>query len=296
MMIQSMRSGTITRPGETTGCIGCHEYRRGSVPHSSEPAAMRRGPAKLTPWYGPPRLFNYTVEVQPAFDKHCVSCHDYGKDAGKKLNLAGDLGVLFNTSYVELRGKGYVKVPGAGPYMVLRPKSWGSHASRLRKVLLEGHGEAEIDKKVKLDREGFDRIVTWIDINAPYYPDYGSAYRNNAYGRCPLSGHQLGQLGKLTGAGGLNNGRSTAISFTRPEMSPCLQKFKDKNDPKYKQALAIITAGKEMLARRPRADMPGFKPVEDIEIDQEAKYQALLKQENEMRRAIAAGQKKYVKP
>ena len=27
MMIQSMRSGTIVRPGETVGCVGCHESR-----------------------------------------------------------------------------------------------------------------------------------------------------------------------------------------------------------------------------------------------------------------------------
>jgi hypothetical protein len=41
-------------------------------------------------------------------------------------------------------------------------------------VLLEGHGKPEIDRRVKLDRESFDRIVTWIDINAPYYPEYAA--------------------------------------------------------------------------------------------------------------------------
>ena len=51
-----------------------------------------------------------------------------------------------------------------------------------------------------------------------------------------------------------------------------------------------------MLANRPRADMPGFRLVEDIEIQQEKKYQALLQQENEMRAAIAAGRKKYEQP
>ena len=315
MMVQSMRSGTIIRPGETTGCIGCHESRRMSVPQgkgdgyllSEAPSgpsrqkvpvpfsrlAMLRPPRKLTPWYGPPRNFSYLVEVQPVFDKHCVECHDYGKEAGKKVNLAGDLGSMFNMSYYDLRTKGgLVKVPGAGPAQVLMPKSWGSHASRLGKVLLEGHGDKEIDEKIKLDRESFDRIVTWIDINAPYYPDYASAYRNNRFGRSPLDGGQIGQLGRLTGVNVGDQGRSWMVSFTRPEMSPCLQKL-DKNDPKYKEALAIITAGKQMLAKRPRADMPGFCLVEEIEIRQEAKYQALLKQENEMRRAIADGKKLY---
>ena len=109
------------------------------------------------------------------FDKHCTACHDYGKPAGDKLNLAGDLGLVFNTSYVELRSKGYVHVVGAGPFEVQMPKSWGSHASRLTKYLFAGHGNAEIDRQVRLDQEAIDRVLTWIDINAPYYPDYAGA-------------------------------------------------------------------------------------------------------------------------
>jgi len=295
MMIQSMRSGTIVRPGETSGCAGCHESRLSSVSHGDR-LAMGRAPSKLKPWYGPPRLFSYLVEVQPALDKHCVACHDYGKEAGAKLNLAGDQGVLFNTSYVELRGKRFINVPGAGPYQTLMPNSWGSRASRLADVLVNGHKDPKIDKEYTLDQESFDRIITWIDINAPYYPSYASAYRANPYGRSPLNGGQLGQLSSLTGVGGLNNGRSTAISFTRPQISPCLKKFADKNDPKYKEALAIIQAGKEMLAKRPRADMPGFQLVEQIEIDQQQKYQAQLQMEAAMRHAIAGGQKKYEQP
>jgi hypothetical protein len=294
MMIQSMRSGTIVRPGETSGCGGCHESRLSSV-SPGDRLAMGRGPSRLKPWYGPPRLFNYLTEVQPAFDKHCVACHDYGKEAGAKLNLAGDQGVLFNTSYVELRGKRLVNVPGAGPFQTLMPKSWGSHASRLSDVLVNGHKDPEIDKQYTLDPEGFDRIVTWIDINAPYYPSYASAYRNNPYGRSPLDGGQLGQLSKLTGVGRLNDGRSTAISFSRPEISPCLEKL-GKDDPKYREALAIIRTGRKMLAERPRADMPGFRLVEQVEVEQEAKYQARLAIETTMRRAIAAGDKKYEQP
>ena len=107
LMVQSMRSGTIVRPGETSGCVGCHESRRSSARAAvHRPGVAHAGREPLQPWYGPPRLFSYTAEVQPAFDKHCVSCHDYGKDAGKKLNLAGDLGLIFNTSYVELRQQG----------------------------------------------------------------------------------------------------------------------------------------------------------------------------------------------
>jgi hypothetical protein len=200
MMVQSMRSGTIVRPGETIGCVGCHEDRRSTnqfdPPVSAGPVTTR----PLRPWYGPPRLFSYTAEVQPAFDKHCVSCHDYGTKAGEKLNLSADLGLVFNTSYVELRSKRYVKVVGAGPTEVQMPKTWDSHASRLTRYLLQGHGDAEIDRQVKLDPESIDRVLTWMDINAPYYPDYaGGALGDNFYGRSPLDANQLKRLCELTG-------------------------------------------------------------------------------------------------
>ncbi len=278
MMIQSMRSGTIARPGETTGCVGCHEDRQSAVGHHPM-AATRREPSKLKPFYGPERLYGYYAEVQPVFDRNCVKCHDYGKPGTKKLTLAGDIGIIFNASYIDLRSKGMVNVPGAGPAKTYDPYAWGSHASKLVQVLQKGHND------VKLSQEDFDRIVTWIDINAPYYPTYASAYPDNKFGRCPLSNGQLGELSRLTGVGMGN----TAISFSRPEMSPCLAKM-DKSDPKYAQALAIIRAGKALLAQRPGAEMPGFKPV-GPDVQREAKYDALAAELQRTRQAIVASQK-----
>jgi hypothetical protein len=49
------------------------------------------------------------------------------------------------------------------------------------------------------------------------------------------------------------------ISFDRPELSPCLKKL-DKNSAEYKEALAIIQAGKAQLEKLPRGDMDGFVP------------------------------------
>ena len=54
--------------------------------------------------------------------------------------------------------------------------------------------------------------------------------------------------------------------------------------------------GRQMLANRPRTDMPGFRLVDQREIVQEAKYQARLKRELEIRAAIARGEKIYEKP
>ena len=285
MMIQSMRSGMIVRPGETLGCVGCHESRHSAVPNLAK-KAMGRAPDRLKPWYGAPRLFNYRTEVQPVFDKHCVRCHDFGRKGAGKVVLAGDLARSFNISYMELRRKNLVKVVGAGPPDVQMPYSWGSHASRIIKVLREGHND------LKLDAESFDRIVTWIDINAPYYPSYASAYPNNLYGRCPLNNRQLAALTKLTGKKLTGQHHEPLISFTRPELSPCLAHLKEKGGPPYAEALAIIRAGGQMLAERPRMDTPDAK-LHGVDADREAKYQRLDRLQAEARDAIVAGRKYY---
>jgi len=108
MMVQSMRSGTSLMPGEHSGCVGCHESRlEASVATaaSAPPTAFKRRPVPLQTWYGEPRAFNYLTEVQPVFDAHCVKCHDYGLEAGKKLNLSGGVGLVFNASYLDLHIK-----------------------------------------------------------------------------------------------------------------------------------------------------------------------------------------------
>jgi hypothetical protein len=293
LMIQSMRSGTIVRPGEQVGCVGCHENRRSTALVEYTGTAWNEGPRELKSWHGPPRLFGYVAEVQPVFDRHCVSCHDYGEEAGKKLNLAGDLNLLFNTSYVELRQKGYVNVVGAGPFQTQAPKTWGSHASKLTRVLLDGHGDQKIDDKVQLDAEGLARIATWIDINAPYYADYSSAYRDNPYGRSPLTTQQLKRLTDLTKINLLNKNQMQQVNLARPELSPCLQKLATANPTGYDEALTIIRGGAQQLADRPRGDMPGFQLVSPVEIDQQKKYQDRLVQESGMRAAISRGGKRF---
>jgi len=157
---------------------------------------------------------------------------------------------------------------------------------------LEGHGDPEIDQKVKLDRESFDRLVTWIDINAPYYPDYvGGAYRDNPFGRSPLTSAELKRLTELTGINLTDRGQFTQLSFTRPESSPCLAGLGGPGDVRYQDALAVVRAGQGRLAADPRPDMPGFRMVSPVEAKQEEKYQAQVAQETRMRAAIARGER-----
>ncbi|MFP4501532.1 MAG: hypothetical protein ACLFTT_11080 [Candidatus Hydrogenedentota bacterium] len=292
MMVQSMRSGTMIHSGERQGCIGCHEPRRSAPPPlNSMPQALEKPADRLEGWHGAPRFFDYRAEVQPVFDTHCVSCHDYGKEAGDTLLLSGDTTMTFNTSFNELWRKNYIAAVGAGPAEVQPAYSWGAHASRLVEVIRGGHQD------VALDGEEFDRIVTWIDINAPYYPHYETAYPHNLAGRSPLTPAQVARLTELIGvpfndlAHHAKN-RGPQVSFERPELSPCLANVDDKDSAAYREAVAIIEAGKEQLAKRPRADMPGFTLAGDDARRQE-KYAHREAIELRNREAVCEGGKVY---
>ena len=87
-------------------------------------------------------------------------CHDAADQKG--LDLRGDATNWFSLAYENLRpfvepigpqgsaGDGAAAVAGAA-------------ASRLVDLLLAGHED------VRLDPESLDRIITWIDLNVPYY-------------------------------------------------------------------------------------------------------------------------------
>jgi hypothetical protein len=295
MMIQSMRSGTVVQAGEKIGCVGCHDRRLSAPPVGRPvPLALGRAPSKPQPWYDQGRIFSYMAEVQPVFDKNCVSCHDFGKPAAEKLVLAGDRDPFFNASYTQLQRKHYIAAIGAGPAGIQPPYSWGAHASKIVAVLRAGHGHDGIE--VKLDKEGMARLATWIDLNAPYYPTYYSAYPDNIAGRCPLGDGPLDRLGRLTGVQWFSQScfqSSTGpwVSFDRPELSPCLAKLA-RNSPQYKEALALISSGKEALARQPRGDTLDFVPCATDQC-REATYAQRRQIELRNREAIRNGQNAY---
>jgi hypothetical protein len=294
-VVQTMRSGTLVQPGERAGCIGCHEPRLHSWNPPRSLQALARPPSRLD---GPDRPFNYLAEIQPIWDKHCVSCHDFHQPAGKKLVLARDKELVFNASYVELfqnwgRSNALVNTVGLGLAPLLPPRAVGSSPSRLVNLLRAGHHD------VKLPADELARIITWLDIGGPYYPDYASAHPNHPAGRSPLTQPQLNELGELTGReitrgnkGHLGfDAHRVWVSFDRPELSPCLQHL-DKNSDAYRQALAIIRAGQEELRRNPEADQPGFVAHHEHQLREE-KYQRLRDREAARRAALREGRQVY---
>jgi hypothetical protein len=102
LMVQSMRSGTSLQ--RASGRVqGCHESRYDSQPPpaGATPLALRRAPSALKPWYGPERDINYLSEVQPVFDAQLREVPRAGKEGERALNLCGDLGMVFYTSYED---------------------------------------------------------------------------------------------------------------------------------------------------------------------------------------------------
>lgn len=284
-MVQSMRSGTMVRPGEYQSCVGCHEDRLNAPPSGMGAAlAAKRAPSPMSD--RDPVLFSYNRDVQPVWNRNCISCHDFGKPGAEKLNLSGDLVMPFNVSYTELWGRGYVACVGGGPAAIRPAKSWGNRQSRLVQVLEKGH------HRVKLSEDDWGKIRTWLDLNGVYYPTYDSSCPNGVFGRGPLTPAEYGKLLELSGGKltrGCGSGGKVWISLSRPQVSPILDVVPPENRPAI---IELLETGRKRLESCPRADMKGFVPAEPCR-KQLGKYAGLEAAEQKVRRAVIEGRKIY---
>jgi len=168
MAVMTMRSLVYLQPGEQASCIGCHEPRE-TAPRPTRPASA---PVRqIAPPAGPRYEggFSFMRTVQPVLDRYCISCHGLGKtEKGVSLLRSGRNG---QSSYAALTAKGRVKLVNDNSYPS-RPRDFFAHAGALAKMLLDGHPDKDGKKRVELDRESFQRIVDWMDVNAPLYGDY----------------------------------------------------------------------------------------------------------------------------
>jgi hypothetical protein len=193
--LQRMRSFTHLMPGEVRGCVGCHEPRLQTARMKRRPKALSRTAEDIKePEWGITG-FSYARLVQPVLDRNCVKCHN-AIDAPKGIDLTGDMTDFFNVSYETLARTGTVGMnpnvggvkiaslkEGKNPYtswiatyngaehniLKVKPKTWGSPASKLAEIILSGHPDKKGIPRVQLDEHSRRRIFTWIDLNVPYY-------------------------------------------------------------------------------------------------------------------------------
>ena len=175
--------------------------------------AAGRAPSAITPWHGPARGFDFEREVQPVLDHHCIGCHDGATHEGVKLvdlrarrfqpdypgwpigqvepmTLKPDedvrrielvidrsgahrtlpYGRLFFTPAYEALFPLVRRVDIEDAVDLPLPGEFHADTSRLVQLLKQGH------HGVRLDAESWDRLFTWIDLNAPCHGTWGQVY------------------------------------------------------------------------------------------------------------------------
>ena len=292
--LQRMRTFTHLMPGETQGCVGCHEPRRQT---SAFARSAPRQPDRLRPpEWGEGIGFDYATMVQPVLDRHCVECHS-GPTPPAQVDLSGDKTDFFNTSY-EVLARGRKRSGEAewdSPYvnwiptfngmeqniLEVTPKAWGSPRSRLADLVLNGHPDAKGQPRLKMESREIRRILAWIDLNVPYYGTSETAYPEMVGCRRmypadldkTLADVAARRCSECHAKGNLPRPIWTRV--TAPEKNGFLVAplakaaggsercgkvvFATTEDPDYQAILATFTPVRKMLATRPRMDMPGAK-------------------------------------
>ncbi len=199
--VQRMRTFTHFMPGEEQSCVGCHADRNlVAARNAGRAIAGSRPPQELEPPEWGVRGFSFPHIVQPVLDAHCVQCHAAGKHAGG-VDLSADHTDMFNVAYETLARAGTgaenANVGGFSParlgasrytswiatyngcesnILEVTPKRWGSPASKLADLVLSGHPDKQGKPRVRIPSAERQRIVTWLDLNVPYY---GTATSNH---------------------------------------------------------------------------------------------------------------------
>ena len=182
LSVKRMQSFLTVQPGETTGCVGCHEQRTQTILPGNL-LATRREPSVIRPVEGIPNVVDFPRDVQPVLDRHCVRCHDhdrhegvdYGPRAGGVI-LTGDRGPMFSHSYVTLTLRRQFVDGRNDPKSNLPPRSIGTGASPLMEKIgpSTGSGPGGGHHGVKLSPREWRTVWAWIETGAAYPGTYAA--------------------------------------------------------------------------------------------------------------------------
>jgi hypothetical protein len=195
--VQTMRSATYVKPGETLTCLGCHEGRNyGTAKPTVYPTAFRLPASTIKLEVEGSNPFSYPRMIQPILDKHCVECHAQAKADGKSFGLGRTLPAAqigpkvsdklanhFFESYINLKPFVYTpspqwsldwreQLPGNGgahtSFTSARtfPGKFGANRSPLWHLIKKGHYD------VSLTPLELRTLALWMDNNADFYGAY----------------------------------------------------------------------------------------------------------------------------
>lgn len=295
--VQRMRTFTHLMPGETQGCVGCHEPRQQVVAAAH---IARRQPEPLRPpEWGEAAGFDYARVVQPVLETHCVRCHS-GPTPPAKVDLCGDVTDFFNVSY-EILARGRRRSGEAewdSPYvswiptyngmeqniLEVKPKAWGSPRSKLADLLLNGHPDTNGVPRLKMAPFETRRVLAWIDLNVPYYGTSETSHpETRGCRQLQPAGLEktLADVAARRCAGCHTDGKIPRQFWTRvvnPQLNSFLLAplpkeaggsgacgtavFASTADPDYQAILRTFDPLLVQLSERPRTDMPGARIAE----------------------------------
>ncbi|MCY2992536.1 MAG: SUMF1/EgtB/PvdO family nonheme iron enzyme [Planctomycetota bacterium] len=184
-------AGRLAGPGLPLGQAGESSAkpgpsrRKGEAPAASGPS-RREGEAPAEP--GTSRTAPGRALLDLRGEQGATLCYRAGDPKLQRIvgqpveKLVGRYGGIFEPSYIALRS--LVRVPGLESDLhLLPPTEFHADNSELIQMLKQGH------QGVQLDAEAWDRLITWIDLNAPSHGTWSEFTRipdNQRQRRCEL--------------------------------------------------------------------------------------------------------------
>ena len=170
LAVKRMQSYTMVMPGETQGCVGCHEPRTDPSGSTGGGAlmALERPASQIEPVPGVPEVFDYPRDIQPIWDRHCVTCHSAEKPLGRVV-LTGDYNEWFTQSYYALFAYNQIS-DMMGRYLTEfrshEPYGFGTGSSPLMNKIDGSHYD------VKLTKQEHDTVRLWVEASAYFTGTY----------------------------------------------------------------------------------------------------------------------------
>ena len=279
--VKRMHSFLSVAPGETLSCIACHEDRAATPPNSIAGGllAMKRPVSTITAALGIPTMIDYRRDIQPIWDKICLSCHNPDNLKGD-VDLSSDTGLAYTMSYLDLFIHDQVSDArnGDGNYA---PRTLGDVDSQLMDKLSGKH------YKVELTKHEIELVRHWIHIGAPHigtYASLGTGMLWNVDSRAKGFTHgdtfdrlNINRMYNLTnpdksriltttlarpaGGRGMQNYNLKTKSFASDEIH---EVFKSTDDPDYQLLLNAIRKVQHYVeSENPAWHMDNFKPNKD---------------------------------
>lgn len=159
--LQTMRTVTHVQPGQTLACAGCHENRH-TAPLRAGSMASRREPSRIMPGPQGSWPLRFSELVQPVIDRHCVECHNpkHPDVQAAKYDLTPAKAYESLVAYGKPSLADQVWTGYRRGYSVERDGL--ADRSALLSLLSQPDGHYE----VKLDKEDWERLITWMDAYA----------------------------------------------------------------------------------------------------------------------------------